>query len=406
MSNPHGVHRIALLFNANKVYDRQIIAGVGSYLASTRVSWDLFMEEDFRCRLTGLAEWCGDGIIADFDDPEVCEALRKVNVPVVAVGGSYTDTSRYPEGLPYIATDNAQLVRLGYDHLIEQGLEHFAFYSLPPETGHRWAEERERLFDGMVARDGVKSFIYRGHATSAAGWSEATEALIAWLQSLPKPVGVLAATDARARQLLQACMMADIAVPDEVAIVGIDNDPLARTLCRIPLTSVQQGTEEMGRTAAHLLHRMLHGADCSDTRVVVPPEGLHVAASSLHQTQRSPYVMRALHYIRQYGCLGIRTEQVANYVGVSRSLLEEHFRRTLKRSVHQEILRYKLEIAQELLRSGESNMASIAVRCGFTSVQYLYTVFRRELGCTPKALQDRQQDEGSLLPTSSDKVLI
>ena len=107
MSNPHGVHRIALLFNANKVYDRQIIAGVGSYLASTRVSWDLFMEEDFRCRLTGLAEWCGDGIIADFDDPEVCEALRKVEVPVVAVGGSYTDASRYPQGLPYIATDNA-----------------------------------------------------------------------------------------------------------------------------------------------------------------------------------------------------------------------------------------------------------------------------------------------------------
>lgn len=396
MSNPHGVHRIALLFNANKVYDRQIIAGVGSYLASTRVSWDLFMEEDFRCRLTGLAEWCGDGIIADFDDPAVCEALRMVDVPVVAVGGSYTDATRYPEGIPYIATDNAKLVRLGYDHLIEQGLEHFAFYSLPLEAKHGWAEERERLFDGMVARDGVKSFIYRGHATSAAGWSEATEALIGWLQSLPKPVGVLAATDARARQLLQACMMADIAVPDEVAIVGIDNDPLARTLSRIPLTSVQQGTEEMGRTAAHLLHRMLHGADCSDTRVVVPPEGLHVAASSLHQTRRSPYVMRALHYIRQYGCLGIRTDQVANYVGVSRSLLEEHFRRTLKRSVHQEILQHKLEIAQELLRHGESSMADIAVRCGFTSVQYLYTVFRRELGCTPKAFQEREQEKSAV----------
>ncbi len=393
MSSPHGVHRIALLFNANKIYDRQIIAGVGSYLASTRVSWDLFMEEDFRCRLTGLAEWCGDGIIADFDDPQVCAALREVNVPVVALGGSYTDASRYPEGLPYIATDNAAMVRLGYDHLIEQGLEHFAFYSLPVAPAHRWAEERERLFDSMVARDGLKSFIYHGHATSAAGWSDALEALVAWLTSLPKPVGILAATDARARQLLQACMMADIAVPDEVAIVGIDNDPLARTLSRIPLTSVQQGTEEMGRTAAHLLHRMLHGADCSDTRVVVPPQGLHVAASSLHQSRRSPHVMRALHYIRQYGCLGIRTEQVANYVGVSRSLLEEHFRRSLKRSVHQEILRHKLEIAQELLRGGECSLADIAVRCGFTSVQYLYTVFRRELGCTPKAFQESQHAE-------------
>jgi LacI family transcriptional regulator len=139
-----------------------------------------------------------------------------------------------------------------------------------------------------------------------------------------------------------------------------------------------------------VLHRMLHGADCSDTRVLVPPENLHVGASSMYQSVCSPYVMRARHYIRQYGCLGIRTEQVADYVGVSRSLLEEHFRRTLKRSVHQEILRHKLEIAQDLLRQGESSMADIAVRCGFTSVQYLYTVFRRELGCTPRAFQEQQ----------------
>jgi len=392
MGTPHGLHRIALLFNANKVYDRQLIAGVGAYLTSTRVSWELFMEEDFRFRLTGLAQWHGDGIIADFDDPQVCETLREVDVPVVGVGSSYADDASYPAGIPYIATDNRELVRLGYQHLIEQGLEHFAFYSLPAEPGNRWAQERERLFEGMLARDGLSCHTYRGHATSAACWNEATEDLTTWLQSLPKPVGILAATDARARQMLQACMMADIAVPDEVAIVGIDNDPLAQTLCRIPLTSVQQGTEEMGRTAAHVLHRMLHGADCSDTRVLVPPEGLHVAASSMLHTVRSPYVMRALHYIRQYACLGIKTDQVSDYVGVSRSMLEEHFRRNLKRSVHQEILRHKLALAQDLLRDGGHPMADIAVRCGFTSVQYLYTVFRRELGCTPREFQESEAE--------------
>lgn len=391
MGNARDVHRIALLFNANKIYDRQIIAGIGAYLTSTRVSWDLFMEEDFRCRLNGLTRWHGDGIIADFDDPQVCAVLDHANVPVVATGGSYTDASRYPHNIPYIATDNSELVRLGYVHLIEQGLEHFAFYSLPPDPSNRWAEERERLFDAMLVRDGLSSHIYHGHATNAAGWDDASHALREWVEALPKPVGVVAVNDARARQLLQVCLMADIAVPDEVAIVGIDNDPLARSLCRIPLTSVQQGTGEIGRMAAHTLHRMLHGADCSDKRVLVAPERLNVAASSLHQTIRSPYVMRALHYIRQYGCLGIKTEQVADYVGVSRSLLEEHFRRGLKRSVHQEILRHKLAIAQKLLRDGETPLADVAVRCGFTSVQYLYTVFRRELGCTPKAFQKRQR---------------
>jgi LacI family transcriptional regulator len=97
-------------------------------------------------------------------------------------------------------------------------------------------------------------------STSASGWDHAIEQLIGWLRELPKPVGIIAVTDARARHLLQACLIAGIAVPEQVAIIGIDNDPLTRTLTRIPLSSVIQGTEEMGRTAAHLLHRMLRGA--------------------------------------------------------------------------------------------------------------------------------------------------
>ena len=87
-------HRIALLFNANKVYDREIITGIGKYLLSTRVAWDLFLEEDFRARLNGIEHFEGDGIIADFDDPAVCEALSDCPLPVVAVGSSYEEASR------------------------------------------------------------------------------------------------------------------------------------------------------------------------------------------------------------------------------------------------------------------------------------------------------------------------
>ena len=105
---PQTTHRIALLFNANKVYDREIITGIGNYLLSTRVAWDLFLEEDFRCRLTGIERFDGDGIIADFDDPAVGEALRDCPLPVVAVGSSFEDPAHYPPDLPYIATDNSQ----------------------------------------------------------------------------------------------------------------------------------------------------------------------------------------------------------------------------------------------------------------------------------------------------------
>ena len=98
---------MALLFHASKIYDREVIAGIGSYVNQTRVAWDLFLEEDFRFRLDGIEDWIGDGVIADFDDPQVCQSLSGMRLPIVAVGGSYEDETRYPVDIPYVATDNA-----------------------------------------------------------------------------------------------------------------------------------------------------------------------------------------------------------------------------------------------------------------------------------------------------------
>ncbi|MBN2976984.1 XylR family transcriptional regulator [Pseudomonas fluorescens] len=381
------VHRIALLFNGSKIYDRGIIAGIGNYLSSTRASWDLFLEEDFLCRLRGIERWQGDGIIADFDDPLIGEALAGSQLPVVAVGGSYEDARAYPQGIPYVATDNYGLMKLAYEHLIEAGLTRFACFSLPEAQANRWAQEREKAFRRLMQRDGLQVQIYRGLGTSAPMWDSAVEQQIAWLESLPKPIGIIAVTDARARQLLQACLTAGIAVPEQVALIGIDNDPLTRTLTRVPLSSVIQGTETMGRTAAALLHQMLHGKPCVGTQVLVPPEAINVQASSLHQPLGNPYVMQALLFIRQYACQGIKTDQVAAYVGVSRSSLEAHFRKVRGCSVHDEILRFKLAAAANGLQHGDLAIADIAQQCGFKSAQYLHTVFRREFGCTPREYQ-------------------
>ncbi|MBF6029256.1 XylR family transcriptional regulator [Pseudomonas sp. P115] len=381
------VHRIALLFNGSKIYDRGIIAGIGNYLSSTRASWDLFLEEDFLCRLKGIERWQGDGIIADFDDPLIGEALAGSKLPVVAVGGSYEDARAYPTGIPYVATDNHALMRLAYEHLIDAGLTRFACFSLPEAQANRWAQEREKAFRSLMQRDGLQVEVYRGLGTSAPLWDSAVEQQIAWLQGLPKPIGIIAVTDARARQLLQACLTAGIAVPEQVALIGIDNDPLTRTLTRVPLSSVIQGTETMGRTAAALLHRMLHGKPCKAEQILVPPEAINVQASSSHQPLGNTYVMQALLFIRQYACQGIKTAQVAAYVGVSRSSLEAHFRKARGCSVHDEILRFKLANAAKGLEGNRLAIADIAQQCGFKSAQYLHTVFRREFGCTPRQYQ-------------------
>lgn len=387
-------HRIALLFNANKSFDREVIAGIAAYLGSTRTARDLFLEEDFRLRLAGIENWQGDGIIADFDDPAVAAALTRCRVPVVAVGGSYADEAEYPQGVPYVATDNFKLIKLARDHLIDVGLHRFAMFSLPKAKENRWAQERETAFRSLMAADKMEAEIFRGCETSVSAWEESVEGQIAWLRSLPKPVGIIAVTDARARQLLQACIIAGIAVPEQVALIGIDNDPLVRMLTRIPLSSVIQGAQEMGRTAAHLLDQMLHGMRLPNTRILMPPAGINVFASSQHQPVRHPHVARARHFIRQYACQGIKTHQVADYVGVSRSSLEAYFRQELGCSVHDVILQFKLDAAKAGLESRERSIADVALGCGFTSTQYMHLVFKRELGCTPRAYRDRVLDAG------------
>jgi LacI family transcriptional regulator len=382
-------HRIALLFNANKAFDREIIAGIAAYLSSRRASWELFIEDDFRLRLPSLANWQGDGIIADFDDPAVAEALSASHLPVVAVGGSYANEGDYPVHVPYVATDNFKLVNLAYTHLIDVGLRRFAMFSVPATPMNRWAQEREHAFRTLMQRDNLEVEIFRGQSLDALPWEQSVAQQIEWLQSLPKPVGIVAVTDARARQLLQACQLANIAVPEQVAVIGIDNDPLVRMLSCIPLSSVIQGTQEMGRTAACMLHQLLEGAYLDCRRILVPPAGINVLASSSHQPVTNPRVMRARHFIRQYACQGIKGDQVADYVGVSRSTLEFNFQQELACSVHDEILRFKLDAAMAMLARGDCSVTDVALRCGFTSVQYLLAVFKRELGCTPKEYQER-----------------
>lgn len=379
--------RVALMLKAKGAYGRSVVAGVSDYVQSTRVVWDFLLFEDFRGSISSIGDWSGDGIIADFDDPEFERLFSHSRLPVVAVGGSYDRTADYPAGVPYVATDNFALVSAAYDHLVEMGLPRFAFYSQPPAPTNRWAQQREAAFCRICHRDGLDPLLFEGHFNDGLDWDSILAELIDWLAGLPKPVGVIAVTDARARQVLQACLMAGIAVPEEVALVGIDDDQLLRMLARIPISSVRQGTREMGRIAAELMHRRLIGDRLEHTRILVPSKGLNALASSRHQPVYDPYIMRARHYIRQFAAQGVKVAQVAAYVGVSRATLDLHFRKAFGWTVHDDMLAFRLERARQMLADRRLSLAEVAVRSGFTSLPYMYAVFRRELRCTPIEFQ-------------------
>jgi len=391
-------HHISLLFNANKVYDRQVIEGIGHYLQSSKVSWDVYLEEDCLARLNNLANWEVDGIIADFDDPDIQDALEHLTLPIVGVGGSYQDPSMYPN-VPYVATDNLAVVQAAFDHLKQKGLENIAYYGLPfegLEKRHRWSNEREQAILKVCKKDGFECSVYRGRHTRPETWHENMHQLAQWIETLPTPVGIIAVTDARARHLVQVCDHIGRLVPDQVSIIGIDDDDIARNLSRVSLSSVSQGCFEMGFQAAKLLHKRLLRAQQSPDlaqlkpkRVLVPPIGVIQRQSTDFQALQDTYVIQAMHYIRQHACRGIKVDQVLDFVGISRSNLEQRFVQECGHSVHTQIHNEKLETACRKLKQSKDTLASVASSCGYPSLQYMYAIFKKHYQLTPN--QYRQQ---------------
>ncbi|WP_295895685.1 DNA-binding transcriptional regulator [uncultured Vibrio sp.] len=387
-------YRITLLFNANKVYDRQVIEGIGEYLQASQCEWDIFLEEDFVTHLDNFHAWRGDGVIADFDNPKIQQLLAESSIPVVGVGGSYSNLTDYPN-VPYVATDNEALIELGFQHLKEKGLENFAFYGIPQDSNKRWATERELAFKKIIEREGYTGSIYRGNETSPQTWQYDMNRLADWLQRLPTPTGIIAVTDARARHLLQVCEHLGILVPDKVSVIGIDNEELARYLTRVSLSSVGQGCKDMGYRAAKMLHKLVKHRESAEgqtqaqpdakmPRVLIPPTKVFERQSTDFQALKDPNVIQAMHFIRHNACKGIKVDQVLSYVGISRSNLEARFKEERGHSLHQEIHNSKLRRACNLLKETSLPILEIAELCGYPSLQYMYTVFKKNLDKTPK----------------------
>ncbi|MCE0495715.1 XylR family transcriptional regulator [Vibrio salinus] len=392
-------YQISLLFNANKVYDRQVMEGIGEYLQASQCHWNIFIEDDFTTNVEHFRSWNGDGVIADFDNPQIIELLKDSNIPVVGVGGSYTDDEDYPD-VPYVATDNYKIVEMAFQHLKEKGLEQFAFYGIPDDSWQRWANQRERAFIDLVSQENYFYSVYRGNETNALSWQYDMNRLSDWIQRLPTPIGIIAVTDARARHLLQTCEHLGLMVPDRIAVVGIDNEEMTRYLTRVSLSSVAQGCKTMGYNAAKMLHRLLmkkakgeENPRIENSRILVPPSQVFERQSSDYQTLHDPYVVQALHYIRNNACKGIKVEQVLTHVGISRSNLESRFKEERDHSIHFEIHKAKLDRARNLLSSTDLPIAEISETCGYPSIQYMYSVFKKSFNKTPKEYRDSPEEK-------------
>ena len=382
---------VALIVDAAKPYDRKIIGGVAQYVKE-RGNWSLYVEEDPLQKLPDLHGWHGQGIIANFDDRRVAAAVRGLKAPVVGVGGGsgwYDPATR----IPYFASDDEAIARLAAEHLMDRGFRRLAFYGYPRTRVNRWSQIRGEAFRQAAEQAGIPCSIYTGRHGTARKWTELQRGLTAWLRSLEKPVGLMACNDVRARHVLEACRAIGARIPEDVALIGVDNDEMICDLTDPPLSSVEQGARRMGYEAAAALDRLMSRRKLSQVRFVVEPVGVVTRRSTDTLAIEDLDVAMAVRFIHQRACRRIQISDVADHVGVSRSTLKNRFKDVLGRTIHAEIQRVQLERAKQLIIETDLPLKQIAQQAGFQNVQYLTRLFRNHVGQTPAQFR-RQRIKG------------
>lgn len=370
--------RVLLLVETSLVYGRGVLRGIRRYLVA-HGAWSLYLEQrELQAEPPAwLARWDGDGVISRSTTPELARQLRRRGLPTVDLTDIHGDL-----GLPHLWTDHEQVGELAAQHLLERGFRHFGFCGF---SGHNWSARRCDGFRRAVeAAGGSLSAIDLAWGTSAREtWESQQETLTGWLRELPRPVGILAANDMRGQHVLEACRRLALAVPEEVAVVGVDNDELLCELCDPPLSSVVPNPERIGYEAAALLDGWMRGTRPPQTEYVVPPLGVVTRQSTDVLAIGDPLIAAAVRYIREQACQGISVSDVLRHVPASRSVLERRFRKYLGRSPQEEIRQVQLKRTRQLLVETELPLERIAALVGFAHPEYLSVVFKRETGLSP-----------------------
>lgn len=404
-----GRPRVALLIESSRAYGRGLLLGVAKFVRE-HGRWSIFLQERSLGDVSPgwLKEWEGDGIIARVENRPMAEAIRRLGLPAVDVRYLLPNLA-----MPSIRTDDEAVARVASEHLLERGFRHFAFCGF---DGADYSDIRRDSFAERIAQAGFRCHAFedpqKPRRASTLEYEEhglKYEDLVAsWLKDLPKPIGLMACNDIRGQQVLNACRAIGVAVPDEVAVIGVDNDEVLCDLSDPPLTSVIPNTERIGYEAAALLDRMMAGARAPKHPIFIEPAGIVTRGSTEVLAIEDRHIAAAVRFIREHACEGIDVSDVLRAVPLSRSTLERRFGRALGRSPKDEILRVRLNRAKQLLVQTDFSLALVAEKVGFEHTEYLSVIFKKKTGLTPGQFrtQSRITEAADRLPNTARKLAV
>ena len=367
-----------MIIESSSSYGRSILQGIARYISSHH-RWSVYLEQHQlgTAPPAWLASSHWDGILSRPTDPALALRLKRMKVPVVDLNDLF-DTLK----LPWVGSNHWAIGCLGASHFVERGFRHFGFCGVSNEL---WAAQRRDGFCSVAGKAGATVPIYESpwRGSSVSRWDLEIERIGKWLHGLPKPIGVMACNDARALHLLDACHQAGLLVPEEVAVVGVDNEEIFCDLCNPELSSVAPDTERIGYQAAELLDKLMAGQSPSCRRIVVDPVRVVTRRSSDTLAIKDQMLTAAIRYIREQALHGCTVTDVMKHVRVSRSFLERTFRRHLQRSPQAEIRRVQAGRIKQLLTETDFTLEKISGLSGFEHPEYMSVFFKRSFGQTP-----------------------
>ncbi|GAB2566928.1 XylR family transcriptional regulator [Gracilibacillus alcaliphilus] len=370
--NPN--YHVALIIETSNEYARGLLRGIKEYLNENR-PWSIYLGEHSRDHtdLSWLKNWKGDGIIARIETKEIASIISEINLPTVDVSAD-----RFLPHLPCVETDNQAIAHMAADHLISKGFKHFGFCG---EMQFPWARQRCQFFIDYLKDKGFPCHTFESSRNKS--WTKDREDMALWLESLPKPIGIMASYDILGQKLLEACQLANVAVPYQVGVIGVDNDELLCNLSDPSLSSIVPDTLNTGYKAAEILDRMMAGEQVEPELHLFSPMKLFTRVSTDVVTVEDTLVSEAVQIIRNHAYEDIKVEDILKHVLVSRSVLDNRFKKALGRTPHQEIMEIKVNLMKQLLSETDLPLSLIAEKIGFKHVEYMNVLFKRKTGLTP-----------------------
>jgi LacI family transcriptional regulator len=378
-STKERLRHVAVFIESSRAAGRNLLMGVARYIRE-HAGWTVYFEPrgPESPPPFWLRGWSGDGILASVTTRQQATALLATGLPVIDVRGALADTP-----FPAVLADNHSLAQLAFAHLRERGLSNFAFCGLSPNR-HWHQSQRGEEFRRLVTNAGFSCAVYY-FQKKQADWEGEQKQLAAWLRAQPKPLGVLACYDDYGYQVLDCCRRNGLAVPEEVAVLGVDDDPILCTMAIPPMSSIRCDTEQAGYLAAIWLDRLMDGKPAPSQPIRFQPQDIAIRSSTDTYAFDDPAMNRVLRFIREHAYDGIRVSDLPSIAHLSLNELERRFHRYLGHTPKAELLRVQIEQSKRLLRDTKLSLKAIAHRTGFSSEQYFSVVFHRECGIRPSA---------------------